>query len=55
MTFFQLSIKDEIDLLILPELVFTGYDFDNKEDIKPFLEVAGKGPTFEWCQLKANE
>jgi hypothetical protein len=30
-------------------MVFTGYKFKDKEDIKPFLEEAGKGPTFDWC------
>ena len=34
-------------------MVFSGYKFKDREDIKPFLEEAGKGPTFEWCSQTA--
>ena len=30
-------------------MAFTGYKFDDKEDIRPYLETAGEGPTFEYC------
>ena len=36
------------------EMTFCGYKFKNKEDIEPFLEEAGKGPTFDWCSKIAN-
>mmetsp|Transcript_38054 Transcript_38054/g.36430 ORF Transcript_38054/g.36430 Transcript_38054/m.36430 type:complete len:81 (-) Transcript_38054:620-862(-) len=45
----EFDAKDNIDILILPEMAFTGYKFTDKEDIKPWLEEAGKGVTFQWC------
>ncbi|SCZ99266.1 BZ3500_MvSof-1268-A1-R1_Chr3-1g05914 [Microbotryum saponariae] len=41
--------KDQLDLLVLPEMAFTGYCFDWRSDIEPFLEVPGAGPTFRWA------
>ena len=46
--------KDELDVLILPEMAFTGYYFLDREDIKPFLEVAGKGKTFDFVSSLAK-
>lgn len=34
------SEEDEIDIVILPEMAFTGYLFDSREEISPFLEKA---------------
>lgn len=51
----QFSDKDEIDILLLSEMVFTGYKFEDKEDIRPYLEVAGEGPTFQWCAKQAQK
>ena len=28
-----------VDLIVLPEMAFTGYKFDNREDIEPYLEA----------------
>ncbi|GEQ70419.1 hypothetical protein JCM33374_g4096 [Metschnikowia sp. JCM 33374] len=36
----------EIDLLVLPELAVTGYNFKSKSDIEPFLEKSGDGVSF---------
>jgi|ETNmetMinimDraft_25_1059894.scaffolds.fasta_scaffold214294_1 protein N-terminal amidase len=33
---------------------FSGYFFKNKEDVEPYLEVAGEGKTFEWAQKHAK-
>lgn len=44
---------DKIDAVILPEMAFTGYTFDSKDDIRPYLEKAGEGDTFEWCSALA--
>ena len=45
----ELSQKDKIDILLLSEMVFTGYTFKDRDDIRPYLEKAGVGLTFEWC------
>eukprot|EP01117_Protostelium_nocturnum_P010545 TRINITY_DN3792_c0_g1_i2.p1 TRINITY_DN3792_c0_g1~~TRINITY_DN3792_c0_g1_i2.p1 ORF type:complete len:249 (+),score=87.37 TRINITY_DN3792_c0_g1_i2:121-867(+) len=38
-----------IDILLLPEMAFTGYHFDNREDIRELME-SEEGPTFQWCK-----
>lgn len=37
------------DLLILPELALTGYNFPNRAAIEPFLEQRETGPTSKWA------
>lgn len=37
------NISRDIDLLVLPELAVTGYNFKNSSQIGPFLENAGTG------------
>jgi len=32
------SREDEIDVVLFPEMAFTGYHFKDKEDIESFLE-----------------
>ncbi|KAK4246288.1 carbon-nitrogen hydrolase [Corynascus novoguineensis] len=44
---------DGLDLLVLPELAFTGYNFKSFQQIVPFLEEAGSGITFLWAQTTA--
>lgn len=39
----------DIDLLVLPELAFTGYNFPGLEAIKPYLEPTSSGPTTAWA------
>ncbi|KAL4784622.1 carbon-nitrogen hydrolase [Aspergillus varians] len=39
----------KLDILVLPELAFTGYNFPSLEAIKPFLEPSGKGPSAAWA------
>ncbi|KAK3717238.1 hypothetical protein LTR37_005947 [Vermiconidia calcicola] len=39
----------QLDLLVLPELAFTGYNFPSLEAIKPFLEPTTAGPTAQWA------
>ncbi|KAJ5495183.1 hypothetical protein N7539_000299 [Penicillium diatomitis] len=38
------------DLLVLPELAFTGYNFTSREAIEPFLEQVGDGPSAQWAR-----
>ncbi|GFF33961.1 protein N-terminal amidase [Aspergillus lentulus] len=41
------------DLLVLPELALTGYNFPSLEAIRPFLEPAGKGVSAAWARETA--
>ena len=40
------SKTSEIDVIVLPEIAFSGYVFDSEEEIIPFLEKFDSGPTF---------
>ncbi|RAL14217.1 putative protein N-terminal asparagine amidohydrolase [Aspergillus homomorphus CBS 101889] len=42
------------DILILPELGLTGYNFPSLEAIKPYLEPAGQGPSAAWARQAAQ-
>ncbi|KAH8884884.1 carbon-nitrogen hydrolase, partial [Thozetella sp. PMI_491] len=44
---------DELDLLVLPELAFTGYNFSSLHEITPFLEHAGSGISSLWARTTA--
>ncbi|KAK4086182.1 hypothetical protein Purlil1_9494 [Purpureocillium lilacinum] len=44
---------DELDLLVLPELAFSGYNFKSLQDITPFLEPSGSGITSLWARTIA--
>ena len=39
----------DLDLLVLPELAFTGYNYPSHESIKPYLEPTTAGPTTKWA------
>ncbi|KAM0705326.1 hypothetical protein Q7P35_008116 [Cladosporium inversicolor] len=39
----------DLDLLVLPELAFTGYNYPSRESIKPYLEPTTAGPTTQWA------
>ncbi len=43
----------DLDLLMLPELAFTGYDFQSRHSIEPFLETTTAGPSTTWAQSAA--
>ncbi|KAF0693881.1 Aste57867_15194 [Aphanomyces stellatus] len=45
----SLSQDDGIHILMLSEMVFTGYCFQDRAEIEPFAEVVSEGPTFAWC------
>ncbi|KAJ5280202.1 Carbon-nitrogen hydrolase [Penicillium angulare] len=42
------------DILVLPELALTGYNFPSLEAIKPHLEPAGTGPSADWARQTAK-
>ncbi|KAK2628543.1 hypothetical protein QTJ16_001646 [Diplocarpon rosae] len=43
----------DLDLLVLPELAFTGYDFRSLQHISPFLEPTAAGITSLWARTTA--
>jgi len=49
----QYSAESGFDILHLPELAFSGYNFQDREEIRPLLEDLN-GPTAEWCRLQAR-
>ncbi|KAK4154574.1 carbon-nitrogen hydrolase [Chaetomidium leptoderma] len=44
---------DGLDLLVLPELAFTGYNFKSLQHIVPFFEETGSGIASLWAQTTA--
>ncbi|KAK4621616.1 hypothetical protein CLAFUW4_06921 [Fulvia fulva] len=45
----------QLDLLVLPELAFSGYNFPSLEAIRPFLEPTANGPTTKWAVHMAQK
>ena len=45
----------QLDLIVLPELAFTGYSFQAPKDITPFVETKSKSPSREWAVRIAKE
>jgi protein N-terminal amidase len=43
------SDKDQIDVILFPEMAFTGYKFTDPKDVLPFCEEAGRGETFTFA------
>lgn len=43
-----------LDLLVLPELAFTGYNFPSLSAISPFLEPTSSGPSTRWAHATAK-
>ncbi|RYP70644.1 hypothetical protein DL769_004890 [Monosporascus sp. CRB-8-3] len=44
---------EDLDLLVLPELAFTGYNFRSLQHISPYLEPQGSGITALWARTIA--
>ncbi|KAJ8131047.1 hypothetical protein O1611_g2578 [Lasiodiplodia mahajangana] len=44
---------ENLDLLVLPELAFTGYNFKSLREISPFLEPKGSGISALWARTVA--
>ncbi|KAI0913270.1 carbon-nitrogen hydrolase [Ustulina deusta] len=44
---------ENLDLLVLPELAFTGYNFKSLQEISPFLEPRGSGISALWARTVA--
>ncbi|UKZ47559.1 hypothetical protein TrVGV298_001782, partial [Trichoderma virens] len=44
---------EDLDILVLPELAFSGYNFKSLQDISPFLEPSGSGITALWARTMA--
>lgn len=48
----SLSAEDGIDVLLLPEMAFSGYCFDDVAHVRTVLE-SDEGATVEWCKRHA--
>ncbi|KAL9612103.1 MAG: hypothetical protein Q9167_003290 [Letrouitia subvulpina] len=46
-------LPNSLDLLVLSELAFTGYNFPSLAAIKPYLEPTAAGPTTKWATSTA--
>lgn len=44
-----------IDLLVLPEMAFSGYNFPDLDSIKPHLEPTASGPSTRWATKVATD
>ncbi|KAF9969595.1 Carbon-nitrogen hydrolase [Actinomortierella ambigua] len=44
---------DDVDVLVLPEMAFSGYVFTGKDHIRPYLEDAETGPSVKWAKQQA--
>ncbi|OHE96354.1 N-terminal amidase [Colletotrichum orchidophilum] len=44
---------NDLDILVLPELAFSGYNFKSLQHISPFLEHSGSGITSLWARTTA--
>ncbi|KAL5002816.1 carbon-nitrogen hydrolase, partial [Aspergillus recurvatus] len=51
----RIRVEDaKLDILVLPELALTGYNFPSLEAIKPYLEPAGQGRSAAWARQTAK-
>jgi len=48
------SKDDQLDVILFAEMAFTGYIFENRDDIRPLCEEAGKGKIFAFCSNLAQ-
>ena len=53
--FEKYSEKDEIDIIVFPEMILSGYVFDNLEDIKPYTSYYDKGQQFDFISNLAKK
>lgn len=44
----------DVDLLVLPELGFTGYEFKDRDEVADFAEPLGGGPTSDFLRKLAH-
>ncbi|PSR97173.1 hypothetical protein BD289DRAFT_426626 [Coniella lustricola] len=49
----SLEELEDLDLLVLPELAFTGYNFKSLNHISPYLEPQGSGISALWARTTA--
>jgi protein N-terminal amidase len=45
----------QLDLIVLPELAFSGYNFQSPSHIAPFVETRTSSPSREWAQKIAKQ
>ncbi|OCK76139.1 carbon-nitrogen hydrolase [Lepidopterella palustris CBS 459.81] len=45
----QTNLPSNLDWLVLPEMAFSGYNFQSLEAITPYLELTTAGPSTQWA------
>lgn len=50
----EAAFPQNIDLLVLPELAFTGYNYPSFSSILPHLEPTASGPSTNWARATAS-
>ncbi|KAK4228262.1 putative carbon-nitrogen hydrolase protein, partial [Podospora fimiseda] len=45
----------DLDLLVLPEMAFSGYNFKSLQEIMPYLEPAASGISADWARTMARK
>jgi protein N-terminal amidase len=46
--------EDKFDVILLPEMVTTGYSFKDIKDVEPYAEISGRGKQFDFCSKIAK-
>jgi protein N-terminal amidase len=47
--------QHQLDLIILPELAFSGYNFTSAKHILPYVETSSSSPSRDWARKVAKE
>ena len=47
--------RGQADVLLLPEMAFTGYCFQSRDEILTYCECSLTGPTAQWCMATARQ
>ncbi|ODQ63434.1 carbon-nitrogen hydrolase [Nadsonia fulvescens var. elongata DSM 6958] len=44
------GLQEQPDIIILPELALTGYNFSSPQQLEPYLEPTSSGPSTQWAK-----
>ncbi|EZF23160.1 hypothetical protein H112_04147 [Trichophyton rubrum D6] len=47
--------RKNLDLLVLPEMAFSGYNFPSLKAVRPYLEPSEAGPSARWARMVAQQ
>ncbi|PLB34093.1 putative protein N-terminal asparagine amidohydrolase [Aspergillus candidus] len=49
------ELERRVDMLVLPEMALTGYNFSSADAIRPYVEHVGQGPSADWARKTAKK